>query len=244
MKRQGYGLTYCEVWDNKDLTIEAKAIYGFLCTYADKQGEAYPSVEQMLRTLNISRARFYKHMNLLVASGVVKKRMVYKDGVREKAVYTLIPNQNLQLDNVTVDSLTVDNLDSNNTNINNTNINNTSINVICSLPLKSGEEYGVKQDYVNELTKAYPYIDIIAEFNKMRAWCLSNPDKRKTLKGIRRFINSWLSKAGQPMVWNKPQEEDYGSSKAYLEGARHDKEVLEGYFKGNSFTPNPDDAFQ
>ena len=27
----------------------------------------------------------------------------------------------------------------------------------------------------------------------MKAWCISNPKKRKTASGIRRFINSWLA---------------------------------------------------
>ena len=126
-------MTWSEVWDNEDLTIEAKAIYGMLCTYAGSGSTAYPSVELLCNKLKISRARFYKHLNLLIGAGIVKKEMSYKDGLREKCIYTLIPNalksnylqlDNLPVDNLTIDNLPVDNLASNNNNLNNTNLNN------------------------------------------------------------------------------------------------------------------------
>ena len=28
----------------------------------------------------------------------------------------------------------------------------------------------------------------------MRGWCLANPTRRKTRRGVRRFINGWLAK--------------------------------------------------
>ena len=34
MGKGGYGLTYQEVYEMENLTIEAKAIYGMLCSYA------------------------------------------------------------------------------------------------------------------------------------------------------------------------------------------------------------------
>ena len=80
-KRSGYGLTYSEVWDNENLTIEAKAIYGMLCTYAGSGHEAYPSIDLLCKKLQISKARFYKHMNLLIGAGIVEKKFRYNYGV-------------------------------------------------------------------------------------------------------------------------------------------------------------------
>ena len=37
-------------------------------------------------------------------------------------------------------------------------------------------------------------MDIERELYKMIAWLNSNPTKRKTKRGVNRFINSWLSK--------------------------------------------------
>ena len=42
---------------------------------------------------------------------------------------------------------------------------------------------------------AYPGVDVAGELGKARAWCLSNPRKRKTRNGIRRFLNGWMDKA-------------------------------------------------
>ena len=28
----------------------------------------------------------------------------------------------------------------------------------------------------------------------MRGWCLANPSKRKTKRGVKKFINNWLSR--------------------------------------------------
>ena len=43
MGKGGYGLTYQEVYEMENLTIEAKAIYGMLCSYAGSKAMAYPS---------------------------------------------------------------------------------------------------------------------------------------------------------------------------------------------------------
>ena len=98
MKKEAYGLTYQEVYLMDNLTIEAKAIYGMLCSYAGTGYTAYPSVEFMCGKLHISRTRFYKHMNLLVEAGVVERKTIRnEDGLFSSNIYKLIPNsQNIQ----------------------------------------------------------------------------------------------------------------------------------------------------
>ncbi len=44
------------------------------------------------------------------------------------------------------------------------------------------------------------------ELQKMRAWLDSNPTKRKTRKGIERFINNWLART-QDSGGSKGQKE-------------------------------------
>lgn len=127
-KRGGWGVTYQDVYLMDNLTIESKAIYGMLCSYAGMGATAYPSVEFICDKLHISRARFYKHMNLLIGAGIIEKQIIRNDkGLIEKTIYTLTPNlQNDKLpllDNLTVDNLTEDNLASNNNTINNNTFN-------------------------------------------------------------------------------------------------------------------------
>ena len=40
-------------------------------------------------------------------------------------------------------------------------------------------------------------VDVFAEMNVMAVWLESNEPKRKTERGMPRFVNSWLSRANQ-----------------------------------------------
>lgn len=82
---------------------------------------------------------------------------------------------------------------------------------VISLVLNDKSEYPIYQDYIDQMQDLYPAVNVEVEFRKMSAWCINNPDKRKTKKGITRFINSWLSR-----------EQDKGGSGG-------------GYKKGKSF---------
>lgn len=65
---------------------------------------------------------------------------------------------------------------------------------LVNIPLISGEEWPVYNYQINEWDKSYPAVDILQELRKIREWCLSNPRRRKTLKGVRRFVTNWLSR--------------------------------------------------
>ena len=89
------------------------------------------------------------------------------------------------------------------------------------LPLAGNDEFIVQPDFIEEMSKCYPSVDIEGELKKMRAWCISNPKKRKTKNGITRFINSWLAK-----------EQDRGPRRNYY---RQQDQFVDGFPK----TSNP-----
>jgi len=62
------------------------------------------------------------------------------------------------------------------------------------VPLVDGSDFAVKAPDVQEWQQAYPGVDVIAELLRARIWCKDNPTKRKTAKGVRRFLSGWLSK--------------------------------------------------
>lgn len=64
---------------------------------------------------------------------------------------------------------------------------------VIKFPLNDGSEFDVTQDYAMEMAALYPAVNVGQELRNMRAWLLSNQQKRKTRTGIKRFINSWLS---------------------------------------------------
>lgn len=62
------------------------------------------------------------------------------------------------------------------------------------LPLNDKSFYDVPQDKITLWRETYPAVDIEQELRRMIAWLDSNPTKRKTRKGIERFINNWLAR--------------------------------------------------
>lgn len=80
-----------------------------------------------------------------------------------------------------------------NVNVNKNENNNNKVNV--GLPLKEiGQEVNLDYEFLKELHEAYPKVDLHEELVKMRVWLLANPSKRKTAKGMPRFVSSWISR--------------------------------------------------
>ena len=67
--------------------------------------------------------------------------------------------------------------------------------IVIELPLIDGTAYSVTQGEIIEFSGLYPAVDVLQEYRGMKAWCMSNAQKRKTRKGIRKFINGWLANA-------------------------------------------------
>ena len=65
---------------------------------------------------------------------------------------------------------------------------------VISLPLNDGSEYGVDQKQIDEWTSLYPAVDVLQQLRNMRGWLIANPDRKKTKRGVNRFITSWLAK--------------------------------------------------
>lgn len=65
---------------------------------------------------------------------------------------------------------------------------------VIELILNDKSLFPVHQDDIDLWTELYPSVDIMQELRKMKGWLDSNPTKRKTKNGIKRFINSWLSR--------------------------------------------------
>lgn len=57
-----------------------------------------------------------------------------------------------------------------------------------------GSEVPITEPMIAEWRTAFPAVDVMQELRAMRVWCLANPAKRKTPKGVPRFVVSWLSK--------------------------------------------------
>lgn len=61
--------------------------------------------------------------------------------------------------------------------------------------LNTGDTWEPEDADIIQWQKTYPAVDVFAELAKMESWLDANPSKRKTKNGIKRFVNSWLSRA-------------------------------------------------
>jgi len=61
--------------------------------------------------------------------------------------------------------------------------------------LNTGEDWQPEDKDIIEWQKTYPAVDVFHELAKMESWLDANPARRKTPKGIKRFVNNWLSGA-------------------------------------------------
>ena len=125
---QGYGVIPKLVMKHEHLTIEAKAIYSYLASYAGAGKTAYPSVALMCKDLGISKTRFYNHRKLLIDYGFISVEQNQGDGGWTNNVYTLACHSFTDTRNTDPRNTDTRNKDSNNNNLNNNNINNNKLN--------------------------------------------------------------------------------------------------------------------
>ena len=65
---------------------------------------------------------------------------------------------------------------------------------VITLPLNDKSEYPISKEQCQEWAGLYPAVDVIQQLRNMLGWLNSNPGRRKTKSGIKRFVTSWLSK--------------------------------------------------
>ena len=100
---KGYGIMPKLVMQDSRLTIEAKAIYAYIVSFAGAGSSAFPSLKKILSELNISENRFYKHRKLLINHNFLTVKQVKNaKGMIIKNVYTLVsnPQQSKEIDQV------------------------------------------------------------------------------------------------------------------------------------------------
>jgi len=92
-----------------------------------------------------------------------------------------------------------------------------------ALILNDGLEWRPTEALFAEYVRLYPNVDVKQQFNVMRSWCLSNPKKRKTKRGITRFVNSWLTRE-QDKGYRRPA--DNGSYQQRQSESGYSQDVL------------------
>ncbi len=96
-----------------------------------------------------------------------------------------------------------------------------------ALILNDGTEWKPSAALVAEYVRLYPNVDVKQQFNEMRGWCIANPQKRKTKRGITKFVNNWLCKAQDKGYRKTPTCNNYPQSSPSAEKESYSPDVFE-----------------
>jgi hypothetical protein len=73
-------------------------------------------------------------------------------------------------------------------------VNGHDLSVVERIPIIGGQEWPVLKPFVEELDRLYPAVEPVQTLREIRGWCIGNPTKRKTKRGVRAFIVSWFAR--------------------------------------------------
>jgi len=90
VKAKGYGIIPKLVMQDKRLSIEAKSIYSYFCSYAGAGDTAFPSVRKICFDFGISEDRYRKHFKQLIQYGYIEVEQKKEKGRYARNIYTLI----------------------------------------------------------------------------------------------------------------------------------------------------------
>jgi len=66
---------------------------------------------------------------------------------------------------------------------------------VCVILLtNTGDEFSIFESELPEWEKTYPAVDVRQQLLAMRQWLIANPTRRKTKRGMRKFVVSWLDR--------------------------------------------------
>ena len=87
---RGYGVIPKLVMQDRELTIQAKAIYALFCSLSGKGETSFPGMETILSLLDIGKDTYYKHRSLLEAQGYINITQRHNNTGFTSNEYTLV----------------------------------------------------------------------------------------------------------------------------------------------------------
>lgn len=174
-KKGGFGLVYQDVMRNENISIEAKAIYGYLSSIAGNSETCYPSIDTICKDLNIGKNRLSKHLSQLIALGVVDRTRERKGNIYGRNLYKIthevevskelnvifeaLENEALENRGLEDEGLENEAINNNSTNNNNTNNNNTNNN-------RGNIDYQQIADMYNATCVSFPQLKVLSDKRK------------------------------------------------------------------------------
>lgn len=89
---KGFGILPKYVMLDRDLTIEAKTIYAYFCSFAGNGDTTFPGRAKILADLPMSKDSYYRHFHLLTEQGYLTVTQDKSQNRFAKNIYTLVSN--------------------------------------------------------------------------------------------------------------------------------------------------------
>jgi hypothetical protein len=87
--------------------------------------------------------------------------------------------------------------------------------IIYTFVLNNGNEWTLPPGKIDEYRQAFPRLDVESELRKAGQWLIDNPARRKTAKGMLRFLSGWLGRA--KTTDSNSRERDKGREAGFLD---------------------------
>lgn len=190
----GYGLVFKRVMKDKNISIEAKALYSYLSSYAGSDESSFPSVELIKHELNIGKQRYQRARRELEKTGYLQVDRKQNGNIYGSNLYTLFHNPR-QVDNRPVDSQPVEiqSVDNQPTTIN--SITNNSITSNSKTINNSATD--VTREHFEEWWKLYDKKrDKKISFKKFEK-CLKEHSFEEIMEGTRIYLKTIKDKQYQ-----------------------------------------------
>lgn len=190
----GYGLVFKRVMKDRNISIEAKALYSYLSAYAGADESSFPSVELIKHELNIGKQRYQRARRELEKVGYLQVDRKQNGNIYGSNLYTLFHNPR-QVDIRPVDSQpveiqSVDNQPTTNNSITNNNITSNSKTI-------NNSATDVTRERFEEWWKLYDKKrDKKISFKKFEK-CLKQHSFEEIMKGTRMYLKTIKDKQYQ-----------------------------------------------
>lgn len=190
----GYGLVFKRVMKDRNISIEAKALYSYLSAYAGADESSFPSVELIKHELNIGKQRYQRARRELEKAGYLQVDRKQNGNIYGSNLYTLFHSPR-QVDIRPVDSQpveiqSVDSQPTTNNSITNNNITSNSKTI-------NNSATDVTRERFEEWWKLYDKKrDKKISFKKFEK-CLKQHSFEEIMKGTRMYLKTIKDKQYQ-----------------------------------------------
>lgn len=191
-KKGGYGVVYQDVTRNSNLPATTKGLYAYLSSFCGTTDECYPSVETITKEMDMGKDTFYRHINALVAAGVVEKHQTLNNGKFWRTIYRLTHEVTILDYPVTDNGETEKNhfpiTDNRDTDSSTTSSKETNNNITNNNNIKNNIKYQLIADMYNDTCVSYPRLTKLSDRRKRRLGQDSTRDiQYRTLNGCLRW---------------------------------------------------------